>query len=190
MSFLQVSFAGLCLKIASKLDWLKTPGNLPDTIEKLHARGYISLNHFLPMFVTSVLSITSGSSAGPEAAVLVLSGAVAGYIARQLLQSRITTRVLTLAGPYWHLAILNSIFSITFVYSIGMSAGISAFFGLPLGGALFVLEVPHRIGLQYYEALGPSIVATIVSVIVAKSITQSDLGSSLVRATWQNFQII
>jgi H+/Cl- antiporter ClcA len=58
-----------------------------------------------------------------------------------------------------------------------MSGGLAAFFGLPLGGALFVLEVPHRMGIQYFEALGPSIVCTIISVIVAKSITQEDLGA-------------
>lgn len=158
------------MKIVSKIEWLKTPGNISDLIEKVHTRGYLSLNHFVPMFVTSVISITSGGSAGPEAAVMVITGSIAGYIARQLMQSRFTTRILTLSG---------------------MAGGLAALFGLPVGGALFVLEVPHRMGLQYYEALGPSILCTLVSVVVAKSITQADLGGEYVfpdipTQTWFN----
>eukprot|EP00953_Heterococcus_sp_UTEX-ZZ885_P026435 14272-Heterococcus_DN1.PRE.1 len=32
-----------------------------------------------------------------------------------------------------------------------MSAGLSAFFGVALGGALFALEVCHTMGYQFYE---------------------------------------
>lgn len=64
----------------------------------------------------------------------------------------------------------------------GSAAGLSAFFGLPLGTTLFVLgmffscfprnlitkELPHSMSLQYFEALSPSIIASIVSVIVER----------------------
>lgn len=41
----------------------------------------------------------------------------------------------------------------------GMGAGLAAFFGEPVGGALFACEVLHRYGLEYYEAVIPTVVA-------------------------------
>jgi len=48
------------------------------------------------------------------------------------------------------------------------------FFGLPLAGALFVLEVPHRMGMQYYEALSPVMVASLVGVMFTKGIQSQE----------------
>ena len=39
----------------------------------------------------------------------------------------------------------------------GMASGLAAFFGQPIAGAFFALEVVHRYGLEYYEALVPAI---------------------------------
>jgi len=55
-----------------------------------------------------------------------------------------------------------------------MASGISSFFGLPLAGALFVLEVPHRMGMQYYEALSPVMVASLVGVMFTKGIQSQE----------------
>jgi len=41
----------------------------------------------------------------------------------------------------------------------GMGAGLAAFFGEPLGGALFACEVLHRYGIEYYEAVVPTVIA-------------------------------
>ena len=46
-----------------------------------------------------------------------------------------------------------------FVTMCGMGAGLAAFFGEPVGGALFACEVLHRYGLEYYEAVVPTVVA-------------------------------
>ena len=46
-----------------------------------------------------------------------------------------------------------------FVTMCGMGAGLAAFFGEPLGGALFACEVLHRHGLEYYEAVIPTVIA-------------------------------
>ena len=39
----------------------------------------------------------------------------------------------------------------------GMAAGFTVLFGAPLGAALFALEILHRRGLEYYEALMPAL---------------------------------
>eukprot|EP01089_Gocevia_fonbrunei_P000544 TRINITY_DN10554_c0_g1_i2.p1 TRINITY_DN10554_c0_g1~~TRINITY_DN10554_c0_g1_i2.p1 ORF type:complete len:516 (-),score=46.89 TRINITY_DN10554_c0_g1_i2:321-1868(-) len=147
--------AGLLIVWVKRFPWMKNTGTMPDTLEKLHKRGYIGGNHVLPMFVISLVTITTGGSAGPEAAVLVMMGAIASKIGRLLGQLTTTVRVLTLCG---------------------MSAGISAFFGIPIGGALFVLEVPHYYGLQYYEAVTPCMLASIISIVTVRAMDQSELG--------------
>ena len=38
----------------------------------------------------------------------------------------------------------------------GMAAGFTVLFGAPLGSAVFALEILHRRGLEYYEALMPA----------------------------------
>ncbi len=43
----------------------------------------------------------------------------------------------------------------------GMAAGLTVLFGAPLGAALFALEILHRRGLQYYEALIPALVGSL-----------------------------
>lgn len=97
-----------------------------------------------------------------------------GYIGRVLSRDRSILRILTL---------------------IGMSAGLSGFFGLPLGGGIFVLEViavisklfstsrnkkkkktSHRMGLQYSEAISTTILASIISAFVVKAIKRENLG--------------
>lgn len=42
----------------------------------------------------------------------------------------------------------------------GMAAGLTVLFGAPLGSALFALEILHRRGLQYYEALLPAVIGS------------------------------
>ncbi|NEO24812.1 chloride channel protein, partial [Moorena sp. SIO4A5] len=58
----------------------------------------------------------------------------------------------------------------------GMSAALGAFFGAPIGGALFALEIPHRRSLEYYEAIVPAIVASIFSFSVFRFGTGLDVG--------------
>ena len=57
-----------------------------------------------------------------------------------------------------------------------MSAALGAFFASPLGSALLALELPHRLGLEYYEALLPVIVSAIMGFAVFRSITGLTIG--------------
>ena len=43
----------------------------------------------------------------------------------------------------------------------GMAAAFTVLFAAPLGSALFALEILHRRGMQYYEALVPAIVGSL-----------------------------
>jgi len=42
-----------------------------------------------------------------------------------------------------------------------MAAGFSVLFGAPLGAAVFALEILHRRGLQYYEAIIPALIGAL-----------------------------
>jgi len=57
-----------------------------------------------------------------------------------------------------------------------MSAALGAFFGAPLGGALFALEIPHRRGLEYYEAIVPAVLSAILSFSVFRLSTGLTIG--------------
>jgi H+/Cl- antiporter ClcA len=77
---------------------------------------------------------------GPEAPLVQTTGTLASWTAtRAKLQVR-DTRVLTIAG---------------------MAAGFTVLFGAPLGAAVFALELLHRRGLQYYEALLPAVLGSL-----------------------------
>jgi hypothetical protein len=45
---------------------------------------------------------------------------------------------------------------------------------LPVG-AFFVLEIPHRMGLQYFEAISPATIASIVAVLCNRLVTGNDV---------------
>lgn len=108
-------------------------------------------SRFIPVVVLSTLGMASGLSLGPEMPLVLASGMVGSWIALKTKQSVLSSRVLNLTAS---------------------AAAIGGFFGFPMGGALFVLELPHRMGLQYFEALSPCVIASIVSVIVNRLVTQ------------------
>jgi len=75
--------------------------------------------------------MASGLSLGPELPLVLVSGMVGSFVGTLTRQSVLSARVLNLTAA---------------------GAGIAGFFGFPMAGALFVLELPHRMGLQYFEA--------------------------------------
>ena len=55
------------------------------------------------------------------------------------------------------------------------SAAVGGFFGFPMAGARFVLEIPHRIGLQHFEALSPATIAPFMAVLVNRMVVGNDM---------------
>src|SRR5439155_5419644 len=57
----------------------------------------------------------------------------------------------------------------------GMAAGFTVLFGAPLGAAIFALELLHRRGLQYYEALLPAVLGSLTGYSVYVVATDAGL---------------
>lgn len=77
---------------------------------------------------------------GPEAPLVQTTGTVGTLVATRMRRPIPDSRILTITG---------------------MAAGFTVLFGAPLGSAFFALEILHRRGLQYYEALVPAIVGSL-----------------------------
>lgn len=128
---------GLCLKRFG------VPGEIAAVVNNIHVEnGKIPAKQTPSMIATSLVSITAGGSAGPEAPLVQIIGSTGSWLGDRLDWMKAHTRTLTFCG---------------------MSAALGAFFGAPLAGAVFALEIPHRNGLEYYEALVPSIISAFFS---------------------------
>jgi H+/Cl- antiporter ClcA len=125
-----------------------------DWIHSLHSRGVQDSRTFVLLFVLSTAGMASGLSLGPELPLILTSGMIGSSLGVLCKQSILSARVLNLTAA---------------------SAAIGGFFGFPMAGALFVLEVPHRMGLQYFEALSPATIASIVAVLTNRLVTGNDV---------------
>lgn len=143
------------LLVGITLYFMGLPGEVSFVVDQVHDPGRISLRQTPAMIVASLVSITAGGSAGPEAPLVQINGSFGGWLGKKLKLSLTTTRVLTFCG---------------------MSAALGAFFGAPLGGALFALEIPHRRGLEYYEAIIPAVLSAILSFFVFRFNTGLTIG--------------
>ena len=120
---------------------LGPPGDVELLVDNIHvsgaAPGVRSLRSLVPM---SLVTIAAGGAAGPEAPLVTTCGTLAGWFACRRDLSTDEARALTIAG---------------------MAAAFSVLFAAPLGSALFALEILHRRGMQYHEALVPAIVGSL-----------------------------
>lgn len=97
------------------------------------------------IFVTSVLTHLTGGSAGREGAALQLGGAISGNIGHWMRLDDRDSRTITMCG---------------------MAAGFAALFGTPLAATVFSMEV-ISVGVMYYAALFPCILASVIAHRVA-----------------------
>lgn len=94
----------------------------------------------------SLLCISAGGTLGPEAPIVTMTGTLATRCARRAGVAAPDRRILAITG---------------------MAAGFSVLFGAPLGAAVFALEIPHRRGLEYYEALVPAAIGAACGFVVS-----------------------
>jgi len=142
-------FVGLTLR------FMGLPGEVAMVVDQVHDPGRIDIGQTPAMVIASLFSITAGGSAGPEAPLVQIIGSFGSWIGMKLRLTFTSSRILTFCG---------------------MSAALGAFFGAPLGGALFALEIPHRRGLEYYEAMIPAVLSAILSFFVFRFNTGLTIG--------------
>jgi H+/Cl- antiporter ClcA len=145
--------AGVGLVIALLVKVFGDPGNVEILFDNIHVGGQPSdvkaLRTLLPV---SLLGIAAGSAIGPEAPLVQTTGTLASWIAERLNLPPVDSRVLAITG---------------------MASAFSVLFGAPLGAALFALEILHRRGLEYYEALLPAALGALSGWIVFVGVTRA-----------------
>jgi H+/Cl- antiporter ClcA len=131
------------------------PGDVELLVDNIHVLGGPSdardLRSLIPV---SLLCIAAGGAMGPEAPMVQTTGAVATWLARRRRLPRADTRILTITG---------------------MAAGFTVLFGAPLGSAVFALEILHRRGLEYYEAMVPAVLGSLSGYAVYVAVTNAGL---------------
>lgn len=129
-------------------------GNVELLVDNIHVLGGSSdVRKLRTLIPASLLCVASGSAMGPEAPLVQTTGTLGTWIGTRLERSPTDIRIFTITG---------------------MAAGFTVLFGAPLGSAFFALEILHRRGLQYYEALIPAIVGSLCGYGVYLGL--SDLG--------------
>lgn len=126
--------------------FLGTPGDVELLVNNIHvlggSRDVRDLKSLLPV---SLLCIAGGGAAGPEAPLVQTTGGIGSVLADWRGMKTADRRVLTITG---------------------MAAGFTVLFGAPLGSAIFALEILHRRGMEYYEALMPALLGSLVGYAV------------------------
>jgi hypothetical protein len=123
-------------------------------ISNIHSRGVQDYRTFFPLFCLSTGGMLSGLALGPELPLVLTAGMLGSWLGLVCKQSMLQARVLNLTAA---------------------SAAVGGFFGFPMAGALFVLEIPHRMGLQYFEALSPATIGSIVAVLCNRMVIGNDV---------------
>ncbi|WP_051038143.1 chloride channel protein [Thalassoporum mexicanum] len=151
--WIATTIGGVAVGIAIYL--LGCPGEMAQVVDRIHQPGKIDISKTPAMVIASLLAITAGGSAGPEAPLVQVNGSFGSWLGDRLKLSIGSVRVLTFCG---------------------MSAALGAFFGAPIGAALFALEIPHRRGLEYYEAIAPAVISAIFSFAIFRISTGITIG--------------
>jgi H+/Cl- antiporter ClcA len=131
--------------------WLGSPSDVELLVDNIHVLGGAedvkSLRSLIPV---SLLCVGAGGALGPEAPLVTTTGTLGSWIGTRAAYERDRLRIVTISG---------------------MAAGFTVLFGAPLGSAVFALEILHRRGLEYYEALLPALIGSVCGYAVYAAIT-------------------
>lgn len=114
------------------------PGALSALVQQFHREGRVEMAENVPVIPVGLVGLVAGQNAGPEGVMSIVGGSFGTRLA-EIFEFDNSTKLLTLAG---------------------MGAGFGTILGAPIGGALLWLELPHKRGLEYYEAIIPTFVAS------------------------------
>lgn len=134
-------------------------GGVDLLVDNIHVLGGARERRGLVTVIPSaIVGIAAGGALGPEAPLVETTGTAGTAVAERLGWDRGQVRVLTITG---------------------MAAGFSVLFGAPIGAAVFALEILHREGLEYYEALVPSLIGSVCGLVLYEAVSGYDLFSPL-----------
>ncbi|HEY2812503.1 MAG TPA: chloride channel protein [Acidimicrobiales bacterium] len=140
---------GIAVAVLTKL--LGSPGDVELLVDNIHVAGGAEDLRQLPSLIPiSLLCIASGGGLGPEAPLVQTTGTTGSWMARRFGLDAAEVRIVTITG---------------------MAAGFTVLFGAPLGAAVFALEILHRRGLEYYEALMPAVLGSLAGYAIYVVIT-------------------
>lgn len=114
------------------------PGALSALVQQFHREGRVEMAENVPVIPVGLIGLIAGQNAGPEGVMSIVGGSLGTRLA-EVFEFDNSVKLLTLAG---------------------MGAGFGTILGAPIGGALLWLELPHKRGLEYYEAIVPTFVAS------------------------------
>jgi H+/Cl- antiporter ClcA len=130
---------------------LGSPGDVEVLVDNIHVTGARSdVKDLRSLIPVSLVGIAAGSPAGPEAPLVQTTGSIGSWVSNRRRLGVTESRVLTITG---------------------MAAGFAVLFGAPIGSGVFALEILHRRGMQYYEALLPAVLGALAGWAVSIGIT-------------------
>lgn len=129
------------------IHFIGNPGEIDLIVNNIRFNGgRLDYRNNPSMILSSLLCITAGGSAGPEAPLVQVTGSTGTWLARKLKLKGEDVRSLSIAG---------------------MAAGFTALFGAPLGAGFFALEIlHHKHMVEYYQALIPAFVSSLAAYLV------------------------
>ena len=130
-------------------------GNVERLVDNIHEMGgNKERKNLWSLIPASLICIASGGAMGPEAPLVQTTGSLGSWVSDLKNASVSEKRTLTITG---------------------MAAGFTVLFGAPLGASLFALEILHRRGMEYYEALLPAIWGSLCGYMVYAVLTHLNL---------------
>lgn len=133
-------FIGVLVALIKK--FIGNPGDINLLLDNIHVSGgRANFREIKSLIPTSLLCISSGGAMGPEAPLVQTTAAIGTFFGKKNKLTTSQLRVLTISG---------------------MATGFSMLFGTPIGATIFSLEIMHRKGFEYYEAVIPALMGSLV----------------------------